>query len=153
MGAFVTGVTVVTTRDPAGKPHGVTANSFSSVSLDPPLVLWSQAVTSKSHPAFCGSDHFAVHILAEDQIAISNHFARSRDDKFDDVLHTDGIGDIPLLAGCVARLECAKVAAYPGGDHIVFLGRVERISCSDRRPLAFHGGKYARCPVLDDCTT
>ena len=142
-GSFVTGVTVVTTRDAAGKGHGVTANSFNSVSLDPPLVLWSQSVTSKSHPAFRDSDHFAVHILADDQVDISNHFAKSRDDKFEGLEHENGIDGVPIIAGCAAYLECTKVAAYPGGDHVVFLGRVERFHHSPARPLAFSRGKYA----------
>ncbi len=142
-GSFVTGVTVVTTRDAAGKGHGVTANSFNSVSLDPPLVLWSQSVTSRSHPAFRDSDHFAVHILADDQVDVSNHFAKSRDDKFEGLHHENGIGGVPIIGGCAAYLECTKVAAYPGGDHVVFLGRVERFHHSARRPLAFSRGKYA----------
>ncbi len=142
LGSFVTGVTVITTRDAAGKGHGVTANSFSSVSLDPPLVLWSQSVTSKSHPAFRDSEHFAIHILAEDQVDVSNHFARSHDDKLRDIPHVDGFAGVPVIAGCAAHLECTKVATYPGGDHVVYLGRVERISHSARRPLAFGAGKY-----------
>lgn len=142
LGTFVTGVTVVTTRDASGAAHGVTANSFSSVSLDPPLVLWSQALSSKSCPAFQGSAHFAINILADDQIAISNHFAKSRDDKFNGIAHSSGIGGVPVLDGVVAHLECVKVAAYPGGDHVVYIGRVERIGHSSRRALAFGGGKY-----------
>jgi flavin reductase (DIM6/NTAB) family NADH-FMN oxidoreductase RutF/DNA-binding IclR family transcriptional regulator len=142
-GSFVTGVTVVTTSDASGKRHGVTANSFSSVSLDPPLVLWSQSVTSKSHDAFKESDHFAVHILADDQIEISNHFAKSRDDKFEGLHHDNGIAGVPIIGGCAAYMECTKIASYPGGDHVVFLGRVERFHHSPRRPLAFSRGKYA----------
>lgn len=142
LGTFVTGVTVVTTRDGDGVAHGVTANSFSSVSLDPPLVLWSQALTSKSYPAFRDSDHFTVNILADDQIAISNHFAKSREDKFSSIAHSEGIGGSPVLEGAAAHLECVKVAAYPSGDHVVYIGRVERIGHSARRGLAFSGGKY-----------
>lgn len=142
LGTFITGVTVVTTRDAAGTAHGVTANSFSSVSLDPPLVLWSQSLTSKSCAAFQSSEHFAVNILADDQIAISNHFAKSRDDKFNGIAHTTGLGGVPVLDGVSAHLECVKVASYPGGDHVVYIGRVERISHSTRTALAFGGGKY-----------
>ena len=143
LGTFVTGVTVVTTRDANGKAHGVTANSFSSVSLDPPLVLWSQSLTSSSHPAFCESDCFAVNIMADDQVTISNHFAKPHNDKFSTIAYSDGLGGAPIIEGCAAHIECRKVAAYPGGDHVVFLGRVERISQrSDRRPLAFGGGRY-----------
>lgn len=142
LGTFVTGVTVVTTRDAAGVAHGATANSFSSVSLDPPLVLWSQALTSRSYPAFHASDHFAVNILADDQVDISNHFAKSQDDKFRDIEHSDGVGRVPVLAGTAAHFECLKVAEYPGGDHVVYLGRIEGFSQSHRRPLAFGGGRY-----------
>ena len=142
LGTFVTGVTVVTTRDETGIAHGVTANSFSSVSLDPPLVLWSQSLSSKSYPAFRDSDHFAVNILADDQIAISNHFAKSREDKFNGIAHSTGIGGSPVLDGAAAHLECVKVASYPSGDHVVYIGRVERIGHSARRALAFGGGKY-----------
>jgi flavin reductase (DIM6/NTAB) family NADH-FMN oxidoreductase RutF/DNA-binding IclR family transcriptional regulator len=142
LGTFVTGVTVVTTRDAAGLAHGVTANSFSSVSLDPPLVLWSQSLSSRSYEAFHASDHFAVNILADDQIAVSNHFAKSRDDKFIGMAHSSGVGGVPVLDGAAAHLECVKVAEYPGGDHVVYIGRVERVAQSGQRPLAFGGGKY-----------
>jgi flavin reductase (DIM6/NTAB) family NADH-FMN oxidoreductase RutF len=142
LGTFVTGVTVVTTRDASGVAHGVTANSFSSVSLDPPLVLWSQSLSSRSYEAFHDSDHFAVNILADDQIDVSNHFAKSRDDKFSGMAHASGVGGAPVLDGAAAHLECVKVAEYPGGDHVVYIGRVERISQSGQRPLAFGNGKY-----------
>ena len=142
LGTFTTGVTIVTTRDANGVPHGVTANSFSSVSLEPPLVLWSQALTSRSLPAFRDSDHFAVNILADDQVAISQHFAKQQEDKFANMEYIDGLGGVPVLQGTVAHFECVKVAAYPAGDHIIYLGRVERVSHSGRRPLAFAHGRY-----------
>jgi len=142
LGTFVTGVTVVTTRDGNGTDHGVTANSFSSVSLDPPLVLWSQSLSSKSYPAFRDSERFVVNILADDQVGISNHFAKSREDKFRSIEYRAGLGGAPILEGAAAHLECIKVAAYPGGDHVVYLGRVENFAQSSRRPLAFGAGKY-----------
>lgn len=142
LGTFVTGVTVVTTRAADGKAYGVTANSFSSVSLDPPLVLWSQSVSSSSHPGFRDSDHFTVNILADDQVHLSDHFAKSQDDKFSGIAHSDGIGGAPVLHGAAAHIECVKVATYPGGDHVVYLGRVERITQGSRRPLAFGQGRY-----------
>ncbi|WP_454733717.1 MULTISPECIES: flavin reductase [Cupriavidus] len=142
LGNFVTGVTVITTRDPSGKPHGVTANSFSSVSLDPPLILWSQSLSSRSFPAFRESDHFVVNILADDQTAISNHFAKSGDDKFASIDYEDGHRGAPVLPGSAAYLECTKVATYPGGDHVVYLGKIERFVNALRRPLAFGAGKY-----------
>ena len=141
LGTFTTGVTIVTTHV-AGVDYGVTANSFSSVSLDPPLVLWSQALTSKSFPAFHDSDHFAVNVLADDQIDISNHFAKSKEDKFVELEFSRGLGGVPVLQGTVAHFECVKEAAYPAGDHMIFLGRVERVSHSGRRPLAFAHGRY-----------
>lgn len=142
LGAFTTGVTVVTTLDTAGKPHGVTANSFSSVSLDPPLILWSQALTSKSHPAFRDAERFVVNIMADDQVHVSNQFARSGDDKFVGIASTPGMGGVPIIDGSAAHLECTQVAAYPGGDHMVFLGRVEKIHRAPRKPLAFGDGRY-----------
>jgi flavin reductase (DIM6/NTAB) family NADH-FMN oxidoreductase RutF/DNA-binding IclR family transcriptional regulator len=142
LGTFTTGVTIVTTHDAAGVDYGVTANSFSSVSLDPPLVLWSQVLTSKSFPAFRDNDHFAVNVLADDQVDISNHFAKSKEDKFAELEFSRGLGGVPVLQGTVAHFECVKVAAYPAGDHMIFLGRVERVSHSGRRPLAFAHGRY-----------
>ena len=143
LGTFTTGVTIVTTRTADGKAHGVTANSFSSVSLDPPLVLWSQALTSKSHSAFMDGEHFVVNILADDQVEVSNHFAKSQEDKFAGIPHEDGLGGAPVIGGSAAHLECVKVATYPGGDHVVYIGRVERVGQSHRRPLAFSAGRYA----------
>ncbi len=142
LGAFTTGVTIVTTRDGEGRTHGLTANSFSSVSLDPPLVLWSQSLGSSSYEAFRDSGHFAINILADDQVALSNRFATSGADKFANLACREGVGGVPVLPGTAAHLECAKVAAYPGGDHVVYLGRVERVGRSGRRPLAFSGGRY-----------
>ena len=142
LGSYVTGVTIITTVDKTGKPHGVTANSFSSVSLNPPLVLWSQSVASGSYPAFRDAERFAVSILAEDQVAVSDRFAKAGRDKFAGVNVKSGLGGIPLIDGCAGYLECSKVASYPGGDHAVFLGRVERIDFSARKPLVFGGGKY-----------
>ena len=115
LGSFVTGVTVVTTIDDEGGLHGVTANSFSSVSLDPPLILWSQAVKSHSHPAFFKAERFAVNILAEDQIELSNRFAKSSQEKFAGLEVNVGPGGIPLLRGCNAWLQCRVVSRLPGG--------------------------------------
>jgi flavin reductase (DIM6/NTAB) family NADH-FMN oxidoreductase RutF/DNA-binding IclR family transcriptional regulator len=142
LGAFVTGVTVITTRDEHGKAHGVTANSFNSVSLDPPLILWSQSLNSKSLPAFRDGERFVVNILADDQVHISNRFATSGDDKFNGIPYTEGMGGVPIIDGSAAHLECTKVATYPGGDHVVYLGRVEKIFRAPRKSLAFGEGKY-----------
>lgn len=142
LGSFVTGVTVVTTVDTEGKLHGLTANSFSSVSLDPPLVLWSQAIAAGSHAIFRDAPRFAINILAEDQYAISNHFAKGAPDKFSGIEFDAGIGGLPLLRNCSAWLECNVVARYPGGDHLIFVGEVKGIRRSARRPLVFGGGRY-----------
>lgn len=141
-GSFVTGVTVITTLGEDGAPYGLTANSFSSVSLEPPLVLWSQSLTSPSFPVFRDSDRFAVSVLAEHQIDISGRFARSAPDKFAGVETVRGLGGIPLICGATATLECRKVMSYPGGDHMVFIGQVERMERSKQRPLVFGSGRY-----------
>jgi len=142
LGDFVTGVTVVTTVDAQGRFHGLTANSFSSVSLDPPLVLWSQATKAPSHPVFCGAERFAINILAEDQIELSNRFATSSRDKFAGLevdISTDGL---PLLRGCRAWLECTVASRLPGGDHTIHVGEVRTIRRATRKPLVFGGGQY-----------
>src|ERR1700746_3893005 len=117
LGAFVTGVTVVTTTDDKDRFHGVTANSFSSVSLGPPLVLWSQAVNTQSHSTFFKAERFAVNILAEDQTDLSNRFAKSSPEKFAGLEVDIGLGGIPLLRGCTAWLQCRVVSRLSGGDH------------------------------------
>jgi flavin reductase (DIM6/NTAB) family NADH-FMN oxidoreductase RutF/DNA-binding IclR family transcriptional regulator len=142
LGTFVTGVTVVTTTDDEGKFHGVTANSFSSVSLDPPLVLWSQAVKSHSHPVFFKAERFAVNILADDQIELSKRFAKSSQDKFSGVDVDIGSAGVPLLCDCSARLQCRVVSRVPGGDHTIYVGEVLAIDRSERKPLVFGNGQY-----------
>ena len=149
LGSFVTGVTVITTIDKNGKAYGLTANSFSSVSLDPPLILWSQSLTAPSYPVFRDALRFAVNILADDQIDISRRFAGSSDDKFTGVAMRAGIGGLPLIEGCAAYLECTSEDRFPGGDHAVFLGRVEKIEHSNRSSLIFGGGKYLTAQPYD----
>ncbi len=142
LGAFVTGVTVITVLDDAGNAIGMTANSFNSVSLDPPLIVWSLRTNAKTFDAYSRARRFVVNILAEDQVDISNQFARSGADRFVGVAVTPGLGGVPLIDGCAAHLECSTEATYPGGDHLLFLGRVERFVGSALRPLAFGAGKY-----------
>jgi len=142
LGSFVTGVTVVTTIDHEGRAWGLTANSFSSVSLDPPLVLWSQATNAPSHQAFAAAERFAINILAEDQIGLSNRFATSGIDKFSGVEVDTGAGGVPLLRGCSAWLECTMASRLPGGDHVIFVGEVQAIRSNERRPLVFGSGQY-----------
>ncbi len=149
LGRFFTGVTVVTTVDESGKSLGVTANSFTSVSLDPPLILWNQAVASPSHPVFRSADRFAINILAEDQVSVSQRFARPSPNRFEGLPVTSGLGGIPLIDGCCAVLECRKIATHAGGDHAVFIGQVERVRSNDRRPLIFGDGKYLKAHPLE----
>jgi flavin reductase (DIM6/NTAB) family NADH-FMN oxidoreductase RutF len=143
LGRFATGVTVVTTMTRDG-PLGITVNSFSSVSLDPPLVLWSPARKSTRFPAFEASSHFAIHVLAADQQPLAEHFARDGD--FGDIPHAPGIGDAPLLDGAVARLECLHAAAHDGGDHLIVVGEVLRITETEAPPLLFHRGRFLALP-------
>ena len=132
LGAFATGVTIITTRDRAGKLHGMTANSFSSVSLTPPLVLWSSSLFAQSLLAFQGGHvqrtHFVVNILAYDQIELSNKFAKQSDDKFIDVDHiiTANLGP-PVINGAAAHFECRNEFRHYGGDHIIFIGHVRAV--------------------------
>ena len=143
LGSFATGVTIVTTRDAAGQDCGLTANSFNSVSLDPPMVLWSLARSSLSMDAFRDAEYFAVHILAADQEPLSNGFAKRGADKFAGLAPDRGAGDAPLLAGCAARFQCRTAYQYEGGDHVIFVGEVIAFDHDDRAPLLFHGGRYA----------
>lgn len=142
LGRFVTGVTIVTTRDAQGNPVGLTANSFNSVSLDPPLVLWSLALNSPNLEAFRNSDSWAVHILAADQEDLSNRFATRGIDKFEGLEMKDGPEGAPLLAGCAARFGCKARFEYDGGDHAIFVGEVVDFANEDIQPLVFHGGRY-----------
>lgn len=143
LGSFATGVTIATTLDTAGAPVGVTASSFNSVSLDPPLVLWSLAKNSLSRAAFCESGHFAVHVLAASQEELSNRFARSGEDKFGDVEWEEGALKSPVLSDYAALFQCKTRHQYEGGDHIILVGEVVDFEARDEAPLLFHGGRYA----------
>lgn len=143
LGAFPTGVTIVTTKDANGRDVGLTANSFNSVSLDPPLVLWSLSRTASSMPAFESSDYFAVHILSAQQEDLASRFASRDVDRFAGLVLGRGHGDAPLLDGCAARFECRRAHLYQGGDHMIIVGEVLTFERFDRPALAFHGGKYA----------
>ncbi len=143
LGAFTTGVTIVTTRDTAGRDVGLTVNSFNSVSLEPPLVLWSLARSSASLAAFVDAEYFAVHILGARQEALSNQFARRGADKFSGIDVARGQGGVPLLDGCAARFECRTAYRHEGGDHEIFVGEVINFQHFDRPPLVFQKGGYA----------
>lgn len=144
LGTFPTGVAIITTCGSDGQPVGLTCNSFSSVSLDPPLVLWSLRRASKSLPAFREASHFAINILAEDQRELSARFASSSIlDKFEGIPCRTGHGGVPLVEGCLARFHCSTYAEYEAGDHYIFVGRVERFEHHrEDDPLVFYKGAY-----------
>lgn len=144
LGTFPTGVAIITTCGPDGQPVGLTCNSFSSVSLDPPLVLWSLRRASKSLAAFRAASHFAINVLAEDQRDLSARFASSSiPDKFDGIASTSGHGGVPLIEDCLARFHCSAYAEYEAGDHYIFVGRVERFEHHrEDDPLVFYKGAY-----------
>lgn len=143
LGNFATGVTIVTAATADGKKAGVTANSFNSVSLDPPLVLWSIDKRSGSYDVFDQAKHFAVNILSADQIDLSNQFARPRDDKFAGVAHEPGEGGAPLFPDCAARFQCEKHQQVDGGDHWILIGKVLAFDDFGRSPLLYHQGAYS----------
>jgi flavin reductase (DIM6/NTAB) family NADH-FMN oxidoreductase RutF len=143
LGMFATGVTIVTARGADGAPVGLTANSFNSVSLAPPLVLWSLARSAGSMPAFERGSHYAINILAADQRALAERFAGKARDRFKGVPFHEGAGRAPILDGACAVFECFNRSRYEEGDHVIFVGEVER--CMARpgaQPLIFHGGRY-----------
>ncbi len=143
LGSFATGVTVLTTLASDGEPIGVTISSFNAVSLNPPLILWSLACDSPRLAAFRCASHYAVNVLAANQQWVSDTFASRDDDRFGGVGVRSGLAGVPLIEGCSAWFECRNEAQYPGGDHLVFIGRVERHARSKfAEPLVFHAGRY-----------
>jgi flavin reductase (DIM6/NTAB) family NADH-FMN oxidoreductase RutF len=149
LGTFATGVAIITTRDDAGRLYGLTGNSFSSVSLDPPLVLWSLSRAAPSLPAFRAATHFGVTVLATEQHELAVRFARPRANKFENVPHTLGEYGVPLIDGAAAHFECRIVDRYYGGDHEIFLGQVERYTYEHKPTLLFCHGSYQRASPLD----
>ncbi|HEX4977397.1 MAG TPA: flavin reductase [Nocardioides sp.] len=139
LGQYATGVTVVTTLHD-GERFGMTANSFTSVSLNPPLVLWAAAKSSPSLAAFEAADRFAVNVLAADQHHLSRQFATSGTDKFEGVALLDA--ELPLLEGSVAHFACRRTQRVDAGDHVVFLGEIEEYAAPGGEPLVFHSGFY-----------
>jgi flavin reductase (DIM6/NTAB) family NADH-FMN oxidoreductase RutF len=139
---FAAGVTVVTTRDQEGRPSGLTASAFTSVSLDPPLVLVCVDHAATAHPAFRTHGWFAVNVLRHEQEALSRRFAESGGDKFRGVPCHDGQSGLPLLDGALATLECRLVEAHEAGDHTIFVGRVETATIGEGRPLVYFHGRY-----------
>ncbi len=143
LGMFATGVTVVTARASNGQLVGLTANSFNSVSLDPPLVLWSLSGRSSSLAVFRAGTHYAINLLAADQLEMAQRFAAPARDRWAGVRWRHGHGGAPLIEGAAACFECLNRSRYVEGDHVIFVGQVEH--CNHRPgavPLLFHGGRY-----------
>ncbi len=149
LGMFATGVTIVTARTAQGELIGLTANSFNSVSLSPPLVLWSLARTAATLEAFSGGSHYAINILAADQQTLALRFATKGIDRWAGVRFVNGVSGAPVLEGAAATFECFNRSRYHEGDHVIFVGEVERCACeASASPLLFHGGKfYAEHPL------
>ena len=151
LGRYATGVAVVTARPPGGRAVGMTVNSFTSVSLSPPLVLWCIADAAPSRPEFAAASHVAVHILAAGQHHLASRFAGrpagrhdkvGRHDKFDGLATSAGLGGAPLIDGAIARFQCRTVRFVDTGDHSIVVGEVNRFEAFDGEPLLFHGGTY-----------
>ncbi len=143
LGLFATGVTIITMRSADGTLIGLTANSFNSVSLSPPLVLWSLGLKSGSLQAFLQTKHYAIHVLAVEQQYLAERFASKAEDRFAGVALREGAGGVPILEGCAAVFECKSKSQYPEGDHVILVGEV--MACqhdATRSPLLFHGGKF-----------
>ncbi|HSG03187.1 MAG TPA: flavin reductase [Marinobacterium sp.] len=143
LGNFATGITVITAVSPEGELVGITANSFNSVSLDPPLILWSLDKRSSNLDTFCAASHFAVNILAADQMHLSNQFARPSDDKFSGVSFRQGLGGAAVLTDCSAVFECSRHQIVDAGDHFILIGKVEQFEAQGRAPLCYHQGGYS----------
>ncbi|MGB0261703.1 MAG: flavin reductase family protein [Henriciella sp.] len=143
LGRYVTGVTVITTLSQSSQKIGITANSFNSVSLQPPLVLWSVDKKARSFGAFHTATHFAVHVLAEDQRDISKQFASAHTDKFNGITTQPGLGGVPILQDCAVCLECAAYAQHPAGDHVIYIAEVKKLTVNKGvEPLVYHRGDY-----------
>lgn len=150
LGSYGTGVAIITATAADGRPYGITCNSFASVSLNPPLVLWSLGIYSSSLTVFQSASHFAVHVLGAGQQALANKFAKSSEDKFAGLDWTPGLGNAPVLAESVASFQCRSVNRYYGGDHVIFLGAVEAYAYNSTDPLLFARGTYGRFLADDD---
>src|SRR3981189_2561519 len=144
LGTFGTGVTIVTAMADDGKPYGVTCNSFASVSLNPPLVLWSLGMFSQGLTIFQNASHFTVNILGASQQALASQFPKSSGDKFAGVSWTPGLGNAPVLADSVANFQCRAENRYYGGGHIIFLGAIEAYAYSRQEPLLVAPGGFGR---------
>jgi len=146
MGNFATGVTIITTKDATGKPFGLTANAFSSLSLDPPLLLICVDKKVDCYACFEESKVFGVNFLSEGQDQLSTRFATKGIEKFENVPYTLGESGVALLDGALVHIECKLVNAYEGGDHTIYIGEIQRAAILGDRPLLFFRGKYYQLP-------
>ncbi|MEP6900708.1 MAG: flavin reductase family protein [Actinomycetota bacterium] len=144
---FPSGVTVVTTKDATGRFHGITVSAFTSVSLEPPMILVCIEKKTGSHDAFQESEFFVVNMLAEGQENLSNRFASQLNDKFDGALYRLGIGEIPVLEDAFVTLECRLAYAHEGGDHTIFVGLIEKSNVKDENPLVYWDGNYRQLEI------
>lgn len=142
LGMFATGITIITTRTSDGKYAGLTVNSFNSVSLDPPLVLWSLALSSTQTASFLACESYAINVLSRAQLELSKCFATSGIEKFSGVAFEEGIGSAPFFADSCAVFECRNERRHAAGDHVIFIGRVERFRRNEAEPLVFHSGRF-----------
>jgi len=147
MGHFTTGVTVITTRDKTGTPFGLTANAFSSLSLNPPLVVVCVDKTVQCYSCFDESKAFVVNILSEDQEDLSRRFATKGIEKFEGLSWRPGELGVPLLNGAIGHIQCRVTSSYEGGDHTIFIGEIIAAAAQGDRPLLFFKGQYQRLPV------
>ncbi|MGF7191042.1 flavin reductase (DIM6/NTAB) family NADH-FMN oxidoreductase RutF [Robbsia andropogonis] len=141
-GQYPTGITVITATAQDGRKIGLTANSFASLSLDPPLVLWSLGKTSPSRDDFAGAGYFAINVLTQAQIALSRQFSQPSPDKYAGVEYRESMGGTMVLNDCSACFICRNVTQYDGGDHLIFIGQVEHFEAKGHAPLVFHLGQY-----------
>ena len=142
LGQFVTGVTIITTRGQDGRKIGMTANSFSSLSLDPPLILWSLSNTAPSLSDFMATKQFVIHMLGQEHHGLSGHFSRGVTDKFSNVAHTETAEGTPLIEHALVTLICENYQQVEGGDHTIFIGKINKYHKRDGEPLVCHAGQY-----------
>ena len=141
---FATGVTIITTRDEDGSFVGLTASSFNSVSLSPPLVLWSLSQNARSMPLFTANSHYVINVLAADQVALAERFASRIEDRFNGIEFDLSETGLPILHGATAWFECHNRSRYPEGDHVIFVGEVERCAVDAKAPLVYYAGRFVK---------
>ena len=150
LGMFATGVTIISARAPDGSLVGLTANSFNSVSLDPPLILWSLGLKARSLEQFKGCEYYAVNVLTAHQTDLAMNFSRSDGNRFEGVDYDLGFGGTPIIKGSLATFECSNRSQYEEGDHIIFVGHVQRVTATKGQALIYQDGRFAGIAVTSD---